>query len=210
MSDHDFLALSLEEFLDRLASGEATPGGGSAAALTGAVGYALVSMVARLSLSKKQYKEYETEFQAILDQAEVARQRLGRLVDDDAQAYAGVRRGFALPKGTPEEKEIRQQAIQEALKRAAEVPLEVARLATGLFPLAEALIQRGAASARTDAQVAFKSGLAAARGALWNVEVNLDSIKDFDYCQTMRSVAIDLDSQVRRAAERLAQLTKVE
>src|SRR5580658_208874 len=127
---------SIDEFLERLAGPDATPGGGSAAAIMGAMGAALVSMVCNVSIGKKGYESAEPEFRAVLAKSEQLRRRLTAMVADDVAAFDGLMAAYKLPKSTEEEKSRRAQTIQSSLQRATRVPLECARACFEVVALA--------------------------------------------------------------------------
>ena len=126
---------SMKTFLDALASGSPTPGGGGAAALMGAQAAALVSMVCHLTLGKPKYAEVQTEMQTILDQSEFLRAQFLAMVADDAAVFKTVMAAYGLAKDNDVEKSIRSQAIQEALKSATDVPLACAKVSAQVLAL---------------------------------------------------------------------------
>ena len=166
------------DFLDEVADGKPTPGGGSAAAYSAAMGAGLVAMVARLSIGKKKYADVEDEMKAVLDEAENLREKLTKAVDEDAASFTAIMQAFKLPKGNDEEKVARSQAIQDATLYASEVPLETAKGAVRVMALALQVVKAGNSNAITDGA----SGAAMARAALtsagYNVRINLSSLKD--------------------------------
>ncbi|HEX4574308.1 MAG TPA: glutamate formimidoyltransferase [Gemmatimonadales bacterium] len=165
---------SLDDWLDELAAGTPTPGGGSAAALAGALAGALVAMVARLTVGRKAYAPVERRVAEIVAEADALRVQLRRLVDDDAAAYARVSSAAKLPKEAPG----RQRAMDEALVDAARPPLATARGAVRLLALARELGEIGNRNARSDATVAGALAGAALRGAVENVRVNVAGLSD--------------------------------
>ena len=168
------------DFLDEVAAGKPTPGGGSAAAYSAAIGAGLVAMVARLSIGKKKYAEVEEEMKEVLEKAEDLRASLTQAVDEDAASFTAIMQAFKLPKGTDEEKSIRSKAIQDATLYATEVPLQTARDAVKVMELVLKVATVGNSNAITDGA----SGAAMARAALtsagYNVRINLSSLKDKD------------------------------
>jgi glutamate formiminotransferase/formiminotetrahydrofolate cyclodeaminase len=160
------------QFIEALADGEPTPGGGSAAAYAGAMGAALVAMVARLTLGKKKYAEVNDQMLAILDEAEVLRKKLTAAVEEDAAAFERVMSAFRLPKGSEEEEGNRAVAIQKATLHAAEVPLETARRALRVMELAHQAARLGNTNAITDAGTGAALANAALTGASYNVRIN--------------------------------------
>src|SRR4051794_26877803 len=129
--------LTVQSFLDELASATPTPGGGSASALAAAMGAAMVSMACNLTIGREKFKDVEAELTTVRDQAETLRRTLTAAVDEDTASYNAVSAAYKLPKGTDEEKAARHAAIQQALRGATEVPLKVARAAAALLPLTQ-------------------------------------------------------------------------
>lgn len=168
----------LDNFIDRLASGDPTPGGGSAAAMAGAAGAALVAMVARLTIGRKRYAEVEPQMEAVLQRAEVLRTRLTALVQEDADAYNQVSEAYKLPKSSDQEQAGRATAIQAAMQAASLTPLETAQACAEVIALAEQVVAQGNVNARTDGGVGALLANAGLQGAALNVEVNLESIDD--------------------------------
>ncbi len=165
---------TLDGWIDELASGEPTPGGGSAAALAGTLAAALVAMVARLTIGRKAYAAVDRRAREILVEAEALRGELRRLVDEDAAVYAAVSRAYKIPKDDPQ----RTRAIDDALLAAARVPAEVAKRASRVLEVAEELQKIGNKNARSDAEVADGLAVAALAGAEENVRVNLAAMSD--------------------------------
>lgn len=172
MSQHP----NLPTFLDDLASAEPTPGGGSAAALAGALGAALAAMVANLTVGRKRYAEVDGEMQAVLHEAEALRGRLTALVAEDAQAYDQVRAAYRLPKETAEDLAARNAAIQAAMQGASLTPLETMRACLAVLRLAEQAATLGNINAATDGAVGALLAHAGLRGAALNVRINLGGI----------------------------------
>jgi len=170
--------LSIHDFLKETASGSAVPGGGSIAALNGASAASLCAMVANLTIGKKGYEAVEAEMQSIAKTASDLKQQFIQNIDRDAEAYRSVLQAFKRPKGTEAEKQIRNETIQAAFKQAAHVPLQVAEAACSLFKLIEKVVTQGNKNAVTDGAVAALTAGAAVHAALYNVQVNLGSIKD--------------------------------
>lgn len=181
---------SLQAFLDRLASPSATPGGGSAAAIMGAMGAALVSMVANLTLGKPGYRPVEGEMQALLARAEALRERLTNAIEADVAAFDRVMAAYRLPKETEEDKVQRQLAIQSALKSATETPLTCALLCSEVIELCRWAAERGNVNVVADAGVGALAAQAALKGCALNVNANLNAIQDRDFAQACR---IELD-----------------
>ncbi len=169
---------SLQQFLDSLAADSATPGGGGVAALNGAMGAALVSMVCRLTIGRKKYAAVDAEMQQTLQKSEALRTQLTTLLAADVAAFDAVMAAFGLPKTTDDEKAARRTAIQSALKEATRVPLETARACAEVIALAEFVAAKGNTNAASDAGSAAQSALAGLKSAALNVYINLGSIRD--------------------------------
>ena len=165
-------------FLDELASSAPAPGGGSVAAISGALGAALVSMVCNLTLGKKGYEEVQGDIQDLLAQSEALRAELTDLVEEDVKAYTGYSVAAKMPRGTDEEKAQRATAMQAALKTATDVPLSIAETAVKVMDLCMPAAEKGNKWAVSDAGVAVLMAEAALRSAALNVLINLGSLKD--------------------------------
>ena len=176
----------LKKYLDEAASGASTPGGGSVAALAGALGAALTSMVCNFTVGKKKYKDVEAEVAQILSEAEELRGRLLELMVEDTRVYGQVSAAYGLPRGAPEEKEARSEAIQKALKAAMGAPLEAAICCHKILKLNEPLLEKGNQNLISDVGVAILLAESAMRSAIMNVEINLSYIKDEKLCQETR------------------------
>ena len=194
----------MEAFLEALASARPTPGGGAAAAMTGAAGAALLAMVARLTGGRKGYEALESRMAEVATLADAERASLIALAERDAAAFDLVMAAHRLPRGTDAEREARAAAEQSALVGAAEVPLEVARRAAALLSTARELVETGNANAISDAYSSGQLLHAAVAGGLANVSVNLAAMS-----ATSRADLLQSDAQrVRRGAA--AQLAAVE
>jgi len=182
-----FTEKQIKEFLDELASKAPVPGGGSGSALGGALAAGLLSMVCNLTIGKKGYEEVQEEMERVLEKSEALRLRLSELLEEDTRVYGQVMSAYRLPKGTPEEKATRADAIQTALKAAAEVPLEIAGCCSQIIDMCLPAAQKGNKWAVSDAGVSVLLAEASMRGALLNVEINLASIKDGAYIEATRA-----------------------
>jgi formiminotetrahydrofolate cyclodeaminase len=165
-------------FLDALADGKPTPGGGSAAAYSGAAGAALVAMVARLTAGKKKYAAVEAQMTNILDRAEQLREELAEAVVLDADAFNSIMAAYRMPKDTPDQKSARAEAVQKATQIAASVPLEVAGMAMDVLELAADVVAEGNLNAISDGATGAALAKAAMTGAGYNVRINTASLKD--------------------------------
>jgi len=171
-----------DKFIKDLGSESPTPGGGSVAALSGALGAALTQMVARLTLKKvKDDPGFENELRNIIEVSEKATGRFMKLLVEDAAAYDAVMQAFRMPKDTDGEKDARQKAIQASFKHAAEIPMYVVELANEMLVHARLLVEKGSENAISDSAVAVSMLGSAIRGGRMNVEINLKYIKDEDF-----------------------------
>jgi formiminotetrahydrofolate cyclodeaminase len=168
---------TIQTFLDGLASSAPTPGGGGAAAISGAMGAALLSMVCNLTIGKK-YVEVEEELKQILGQSEALRTELTGMIADDVEAFDAVMGAYGLPKVTDEEKAARAEKIQAALKVATDVPLACCRACRKVIDLAEIVADKGNLNVISDAGVAVLSAHAGLRSAALNVYVNAKGLDD--------------------------------
>ncbi len=195
-------------FLDRLASGAATPGGGSAAAIMGAMGAALVSMMCTLTIGKKNYADVEGEMCAVLDEAETLRRRLADMVAEDIAAFDGLMVAYGLPKDSDEQKAQRSAAIQVGMKSATEAPLACARASADVIALALRAAKVGNTNVISDAGVGALAAQAALRGAALNVYINVPSLKDATYATACRDEIDALLASAVPLAEQTYELVK--
>jgi glutamate formiminotransferase / formiminotetrahydrofolate cyclodeaminase len=186
-------------FLDAVAAPSATPGGGSASAFAAAMAASLGQMVAGLSRKKKSQAAYVDQLSTELDEMRKAAEELAAAIDRDAESYDAVMAAFKLPQSSAVETAQREAAIQKATKGAAEVPLQVAERTVALFERLGQLEGIVAASMRSDLRVARMMADAGARGALANVEINLDGLKDAAYVASMRAKAAALRERLGNA-----------
>ena len=187
--------LTVKDFLNKVAGSAPVPGGGSIAALNGALASALAAMVANLTIGKKKYAEVQEDMQAIAQEAERLMGDFTADIDRDSDAYDRVFACFKMPKETDEEKAARSAAIQEATKYAAQVPLEVARRACALMPLIAEVALKGNQNAVTDSCVAMMSARNAVLAAVLNVRINLTSLKDAELVARLQAEADGLEQQ---------------
>jgi methenyltetrahydrofolate cyclohydrolase len=169
---------SVQHYLDTLASKNATPGGGSAAALMGAQAAALISMVCNLTIGKPKYAEVETQMQTLLEKSENLRETLTSMIKADVDVFNRLMATYALPKETIEEKEARSEAIQAVLKDATDVPLACAKACAEVITLCKIAAENGNTAVISDAGVGVMSGYAALKSAALNVYINAASLKD--------------------------------
>ena len=190
--------LTSKDFLTALASSAPAPGGGGGAAMAGALSAALASMVANLTIGKEKFAQQELEVKELLDEAEEVRQTLLQLVEDDAAVFNSFMACYKLPKGTEEEKTARTQAIRQAAKQAAEVPLAIAKASYRALQLAQRLVCIGNPGVITDGACSALLARAALRCAEYNVRINLGLTKDEEY---NRQVKAELNFLLKTAEE---------
>jgi formiminotetrahydrofolate cyclodeaminase len=171
----------LQVYLDDAAANKPAPGGGSVSACVGALGAALVSMVCNLTVGREKFADVDAEMTTLVAASEAARARLEQLLQDDTTAYNGVITAFKMPKDTDAEKAARKAAVQAGLIIAADVPLEICKVAVEVCRLSKTAAELGNPQAVTDAGIGAILGEAAVVGAALNVRINLGSIEDCDY-----------------------------
>ncbi|WP_374712540.1 cyclodeaminase/cyclohydrolase family protein [Symbiobacterium terraclitae] len=174
---------SIAAFCDQLAAATPAPGGGAAAAVAGAMGASLVSMVGGLTRGREKFQAVEEEMAAAQEAGRREADALLTLADEDQAAFNQVMAAFALPKSTPEEKAERQRTVQAAYQEATRTPLETMRHCLAVMRHALAVVEKGNQNAVSDGCVGFLLADAAFEGALWNVAINLGSIKDGAFLQ---------------------------
>ncbi len=179
-------SLQVSAFADLLGSDAPAPGGGSAAALEGALGASLTAMVCALTLGKKKYADAQDLAAQTLDRASDLKVRFLDVMDRDTQAFNAVSAVFAMPKGTPEEKQLRASAMQNALKGCTETPFEMMELALETLELTGSILGRTNASAASDLGVSALSLKAAIQGAWLNVRINIASLQDRELAESFR------------------------
>ncbi len=172
---------TIDDFLDSLASKTPTPGGGSVAAVIAAMAAALVSMVASLTIGKKKYVFVESQMQDLLEQSDELRKQSIAMIHADIDAFDQVMQAYKLPKQTDDEKNTRNQAIQDALKIATDVPLECAEACRSIMQLTKTAAEIGNKNVVSDAGVAVLATQAALRSAALNVYVNIGLIDDQEF-----------------------------
>ena len=184
----------LQQYLAELASAQATPGGGSASALTGALGAALASMVARLTVGKAKYADVQPEIEQLLQQTEQLRERFQQLMQEDSEAYGKLSSAFKMSRNTPAESHARTTAIQAQLVEAALVPLEMVEAASQLVQYCQRIAEIGNASVLSDIATGALLASSAAAGAAWIVRANLKAMQDLELVNVLNgrlNVALD-------------------
>jgi glutamate formiminotransferase/formiminotetrahydrofolate cyclodeaminase len=200
--------LTVEGFVDRLASADPVPGGGSASAVAAALAAGLVAMVARLSEGRPKYAAHAALAARSVAEAEALADRCLRLADEDAAAYAGFATSLKLPRDTDTDREARAEAIRGAARSAALVPLDAVEVCRDIVAAAERLAGRSNANASSDLRVAALLAEAAADGAAANVLVNLSATGDTAFAAESESRVAELISQVRRLAEETREVVR--
>jgi methenyltetrahydrofolate cyclohydrolase len=200
---NDFSELSIREFLSTLASSAPTPGGGTAAAVAGAMGAALTEMVGALTLSREKFAPAHDAMRSIAEAAQRAREEFLVLAREDSEAYDTVIAARRLAKETEEQKQARADAIESAGRLATEVPMRTARAAARLLAALPELVEKGNPNALSDAGAAALMLSAAAEGALLNVGINLPGISDAAFVEDMRQEAAAIQAETRRLCARV-------
>jgi methenyltetrahydrofolate cyclohydrolase len=177
---------TLQHYLDDLASAQPTPGGGSTAALSGAMGAALASMVCRLTIGKAAYAAVQPEIEELLKRTEHLRLRFQQLIQEDIEAYGRLSACYKLPRETNEERATRTVAIQKQLVEAALVPLEVAERAAELVQCCERIIEIGNATVLSDVATGAILASSAGEGAALMVRINVQALKDDELADELR------------------------
>ena len=198
----------VELFLDELASKASTPGGGSAAAIIGAMGAALISMVVNFTVGKKGYEAVDAEARDILDKAEDLRKRLTDMIKADVDVFNRVMAAYGMPKETEEEKVARSGEIQAALKEATDVPLACARAAAEVIQLSQPIAEKGNKNVISDAGVAVLAGEAALRSAALNVYINIGAIKDEAFAKDRQKQLEDILSGMDAMTEEVYEIVR--
>ena len=179
-------SLTINDFLDRLASSEPTPGGGALAALTGASAAAMLAMVGNLTKGRPRFATVEEQVIAIIQDAEQRRQGLLKLADADAKAYGAVSIAYRLPRATSVEQKVRADEIESAMHGATEVPVNTAAESRAVLELAVLIAETGNPTVLPDVAVAAHVAVAAVRSAATQAEYNIASIKDRPFADRMQ------------------------
>lgn len=188
-----WMEMTVRDFQAALASSSPTPGGGTAAAISLGQASALTIMVCDLTLGKDKWQDGWNAANSALSSSVRIMSRAGELADEDSDAFDGVMSSFKLPKDTDEDKSIRRTAIRNATLGATETPFETAELALRLLKLLPELAIKGNANAVSDIGVAGLLASAACKGALFNVDINLDSLPEDMATEIRKSAPLILD-----------------
>ncbi len=183
---------TLEKFTDELNSKAPVPGGGSVAALVGSIGAALAGMVGALTTGKKKYAEFEPDIQRILKESKELQDALMSQIDKDAANFLPLSKCYGLPTNTEEEKAVKEEKMQAALKVAVQAPIEIVRLSYKAIKLHEELVTKGSKIAISDVGCGALALKASLQMAWLNVIINLKSIKDEEYVSAVRDELLPL------------------
>ena len=199
---------TLDEFLNALASKAPTPGGGSAAAVIGAMGAGLISMVCNVTLGKKGMEEAAAEMRAVCDQSEALRVRLTGMIAEDIAAFDALMSAYRLPKATDAEKAARAAAIQKGLAGATNTPLDCARACAEVIKLSRRAAQHGYSGVISDAGVGVLAAQTALRSAALNVEINAPLLEDRAFAAAAKEEVEALQAAGARESEAVFALVR--
>jgi formiminotetrahydrofolate cyclodeaminase len=197
---------SIDVFLNELASRQATPGGGSAAAVMGAQAAALISMVCNLTIGKPKYAEVEADMIRLLSQSEDLRAQLTAMIKADVEVFDQLMACYGLPKETDEQKAARSVQIQAVLKAATLVPLDCARACAKTIELSQIAAEKGNTGVVSDAGVAVMCGYGALKSAALNVYINAGSIKDREFAEAK---LVELEQILSGAEEKVEEIYQI-
>jgi formiminotetrahydrofolate cyclodeaminase len=199
---------SVQAFIDELASKAPTPGGGSAAAVMGAQAAALISMVCNLTIGKPKYAEVEVEMQSLLEKSEALRETLTGMIKADVEVFDRLMATYGLPKDSDEEKAVRSEAIQSALKEATVVPLACASACAEAIALSRIAAEKGNIGVISDAGVAVMAAYGALKSAALNVYINAGGLKDKAFADAKLAELETILNGADAAAEEVYQIVK--
>lgn len=205
-----FVDMSLKEFIDKVGSAEPVPGGGSVAALCASLSAALIEMVFQITKKKEGISDKESQTSAFIEKAMHLKREFLTYTEKDASAFAWVVNAYRLPKNTESEKKIRLESIEGALKEAARIPMEVAEKGFNLFEFIWYLVRYGNRNAITDSAVSAIMARSAIISALYNVKINLLSIKDDAFKKEMLEKAAYLEEEtIKQEKEILVMVDRI-
>ena len=195
--------MTVTQFADVLASDAPAPGGGSTAALAGALGAALTAMVCRLTEGRKKYEEYQEFVLEVKEKATALQAKFIDVMDRDTEAFMVISNAYGMPKATDEEKAARSAAIQAGLVKSTETPMEMMELSAETIALTESLLGKFNTASASDLGVGALTLRTAVQGAWLNVLINIGSLKDKDLAESYRAKGQALVDQVVSAADRV-------
>lgn len=195
--------MTVTQFADVLASDAPAPGGGSTAALAGALGAALTAMVCRLTEGRKKYEEYQEFVLEVKEKATALQAKFIDVMDRDTEAFMVISNAYGMPKATDEEKAARSAAIQAGLVKSTETPMEMMELSAETIALTESLLGKFNTASASDLGVGALTLRTAVQGAWLNVLINIGSLKDKELAESYRMKGQALVEQVVSAADRV-------
>ena len=205
-SDNKLVSMNLSDFADETASESPAPGGGSIAAYIGALGVSLGTMVANLSSHKKGWDERWEEFSNWAEKGQQYKSELVRLVDADTKAFNQIMEAFALPRSTDEEKATRKKTIQEATKKAIEIPFAVMQNAYGSMEVIKAMAETGNPNSVSDAGVGALCARSAVMGAFMNVRINAAGYDDKDFVNDIVAKGKDIENKAIETEKKILKI----
>ena len=195
--------MTVTQFADVLASDAPAPGGGSTAALAGALGAALTAMVCRLTEGRKKYEEYQDYILEVKEKATALQAKFIDVMDRDTEAFMVISNAYGMPKATDEEKAVRSAAIQAGLVKSTETPMEMMELSAETIALTESLLGKFNTASASDLGVGALTLRTAVQGAWLNVLINIGSLKDKELAESYRAKGQALVDRVVAAADRI-------
>ncbi|MGI6737398.1 MAG: cyclodeaminase/cyclohydrolase family protein [Anaerovoracaceae bacterium] len=210
MTTETMADMEIRSFLDRLAGSSPTPGGGGAAALVGAVGAALGSMVGSLTVGRKKYAAVEEEIRRLLARAQDLRQQLLELIDEDRRAFAPLAAAYGLPTDSEEARRHKEEVMENCLRQAVLPPLKIMRVCCEVLQLLQEFAAKGSRLARSDAGVGAACCRAALQGASLNVFVNTRLMRDRERAAQLDAEAEEMLAKYAQTAEELFQQVREE
>ena len=200
---------SVLDFIRDLGSGAPAPGGGSVAAMNGAMGAALIEMVANLTIGNAKYEAVHEEMKGIQKRVGQIKEEFVYYINKDSAAFMELMEAYKLPKETEEEKEHRKEEVERTTQQAALVPYEIGKLAVSLLPLAEQVIEKGNANVVTDGLIAMINLCTATKSAFLNVKINMKYIKRPVVIGILMNNMEELEWEIREREERFLELAKL-
>ena len=198
--------MQVDEFVNLLGSDAPAPGGGAAAALTGAIGVSLTEMVASLTLNNKKFEENWEEVRALKEKASELSKKFQAIMNEDARLYSDVRVAYSLPKETEEEKLTREAKIQETLKSCVKPPMNIMKVSVEALHLTKNALGKTTKSAISDLGVAASNLYAAAEGGIQNVKINTGLIKDKTLADKLDKESEELLSEARKLSKEIIEI----
>jgi glutamate formiminotransferase/formiminotetrahydrofolate cyclodeaminase len=197
----DLVAMRVNDFVDEVSRESPAPGGGSIAALAGALGAALASMVSNLSIGKRGSEDVEGDLKPVADKVQEIKDYLVRAVDEDTNAFNAYMAARRLPEKNEEEKKVKKKALQDGLKEAVAVPLNTAKRSSEVIDLAGTAVEKGNINSVTDAGVGAHIAYTGVKGGIFNVLINLKEIEDKKFVEQMIKTCRELDDQARKKVD---------